>query len=46
MWPTAAREACLELAGAAGDLQAAAETVQDLDEADSRSFFDAAWSAQ
>jgi Protein of unknown function (DUF3631) len=46
MWPAAVREACLELAGAAGDLQAAADTVADLDEADSRSFFDAAWGAQ
>jgi hypothetical protein len=41
-WPAAARAALWELSGAAGDLLAAADTVADLDEADSRSFFDMA----
>ena len=35
-----------ELSRGAGDLLEASETVAALDEADSRSFFDAAWSAQ
>ena len=44
MWPAAAREACFELSAAAGDLDAAADAMEQLEaEAAGRSFFDAAW---
>ncbi len=43
MWPTAAREACFELAAAAGDLDTVADTMDWLEtETAGRSFFDAA----